>query len=109
MSTLEELLGIDPDDPKVKLARSLVDARWDMKRELIQIRKDRGLTLSCVARAMGVSEESVGEFEHYSSNPKLSYVTRYAMAVGAYVTHQVRADPDYVKDESTPRAGEGNQ
>ena len=105
MSTLDELLGIDPNDPLVKRAESLVDASWAMRDELIQIRKDRGLTLSCVAARMGVPEESVREFEHYSSNPKLSQVTGYAMAVGAFVTHQVWADPDYVSDESKPNEG----
>lgn len=108
MSTLEELLGIDPNDPLVKRARSLVGASWDMRDELIQIRKDRGLTRSYVAQTMGVSEESVREFEHYSSNPKLSLVTRYAMAVGAFVTHQVWADPDYVPDNPTHRGGKEN-
>ena len=98
MSTLEEMLGIDPDDPKVKLARSLVDEKWALRASLIQIRKDRGLTTREVAHRMGVSAQSVKQFEHYSSNPELSSVTRYAMAVGAYVTYQVRADPDYVED-----------
>lgn len=99
MSTLEELLGIDPDAPAVKLAKSLVDANWDMREELVQIRKDRGLTQLFVAQAMGVSEDAVREFEHYSSNPKWSFVSRYAMAVGAFVTHQVWADPEYAGEQ----------
>lgn len=103
MSTLEELLGIDPDDPKAMLGGSLVDANWDMRCELVNIRKDRGLTRSHVARVMGVSEDSVREFEHYSGNPELSLVARYAMAVGAYVTHQVWADPDHTRDAQVDR------
>lgn len=57
--------------------------------ELVKVRVDRGISQRDVARIMGVSQPRVCQFEASGSNPRLSTIRRYAMAVGALIRHTV--------------------
>lgn len=70
-------------------ARALVDFEWDIKNELIALRKSQGLSRETVASRMGVSPDSVEEFEHYASHPQINSITHYAMAVNAQLELKV--------------------
>lgn len=99
MSSLEELLGLSENDPVMRRAQLLVDNDAALLNHLIQVRKDRGLKQSDVARLLGISQASVAAFERYNNDPKLSTVRRYAQAVGALVCHQVEPDSGQLFDE----------
>lgn len=71
-------------------AKELVEAQRLLLTGLVQARKDRGMTQGDVAKAMGISQSAVAQFEHYDSNPTLGTIRRYAMAVGADVTFNVK-------------------
>ena len=69
--------------------------RW----QLVRVRLQRGLTVDDVADRMGFKPEHViDQMERPESDPRLSTVRRYAMAVGALVAHDVIpesiAEPD---------------
>ncbi|UQN30638.1 helix-turn-helix domain-containing protein [Brachybacterium kimchii] len=66
-----------------KRAERLVDDREQLMETLIAIRKEHKLTQKDVAERMGVTQPTVAAFEHYDSNPTLSTIHRYAMAVEA--------------------------
>jgi predicted transcriptional regulator len=50
--------------------------------ELTQIRKDKGLRQVDLAKAVGVTQPVISEFESGKTSPKLSTVIKYAHALG---------------------------
>lgn len=64
-------------------AMSLVENHEALLRELVALRHKHRLSQGQVAERMGVSQPAVARFERYDSNPRLSTLRRYAMAVGA--------------------------
>jgi len=60
--------------------------RW----QLVRVRLRHGLTVEAVAERMGTTPAAVvNQMERPESDPHLSTVRRYAMAVGALVAHDV--------------------
>ena len=60
--------------------------RW----QLVRVRLQRGLTVDDVAERMGVKPEHlIDMMERPESDPHLSTVRRYAMAVGTLIAHDV--------------------
>lgn len=57
----------------------------EFMQQLIEIRKNHGLTQEEVAQRMGISQPSVASMERYDSNPTLATIRRYALAVGAAI------------------------
>ena len=89
MGTLENMLGIDPEDDLHVRAKQLLDSDEGLLLDLVQIRLDRHLTQAEVGKIIGVSQATVAEFERSGNDPRLSTVRRYALAVGAQVHHMV--------------------
>lgn len=81
-------------DPEVALAEALAEADHRMLRELIALRKRRGLTQQELADHFGISQATVAAFERYDNDPKLSTVRRYAQGVGARIEHGVWLEAD---------------
>lgn len=71
------------------LADSLVESHDKLLRNLIDMRKKHKLSQGAVAERMGVSQPTVAAFERYDSNPTLSTIRRYALAVGASIAHEL--------------------
>ncbi|WP_442932355.1 helix-turn-helix domain-containing protein [Micromonospora sp. NBC_01699] len=80
---LFDLLGVNPDDPRVRDA--IMDAR-DAERlidTLVQLRKRLGITQSELAQDMETTQSAVSKFERAGGDPHLSTLQRYARSVGA--------------------------
>jgi transcriptional regulator with XRE-family HTH domain len=73
----------------VDLASQLAEADERLLYELIQARKDADLSQRELAKRLGISQPAVAKFERHDSDPRLSTVRRYALAVGAIVEHSV--------------------
>jgi transcriptional regulator with XRE-family HTH domain len=73
-------------------ADSLVDAHEELMRSLVAMRKKHNLSQETVAERMSVSQPTVAAFERYDSNPTLSTIRRYALAVGARIQNIVLDD-----------------
>lgn len=54
-----------------------------------QARLHAGLSQADVAKLMGITSYSVAALESLDSDPCLSTLRRYALAVGVYVAHDV--------------------
>lgn len=89
MSELDELLGIDLNDPTQKLACDLVESDHRFMADLVATRKHGGLSQADVAERMGVRPLTVADLESLDSDPCLSTLRRYCLAVGVYVAHDV--------------------
>lgn len=98
MSDLEEMLGIDPNDPEDRLADHLVTQHEDVLLDgLIKVRQERGLSLDDIAERMGIGREYVARIEAGVRDPRLSMLRWYAFAVGARIEHTVTADEDVTR------------
>lgn len=100
MTTLEELLGLDPSSPAIQRAELLADNDRALLRGLVQIRKERGLSQAQVGALMGITQPSVADFEAHDSNPTLAKIRRYAHAVQALIVHRVEVDEGQLLDEA---------
>lgn len=82
------------DTPEVVSARaeSLVEDHEQLLAKLTKHRRDHALSQETVAERMGVSQPTVAKFERYDSNPTLSTIRRYALAVGARIETRIVDD-----------------
>ena len=73
--------------------------RW----QLVRVRLHRGLTVEAVAERMGIAPDAVvDQMERPDSDPHLSTVRRYAMAVGALVAHDVITEVIAEPEQANP-------
>ncbi|QDP44161.1 helix-turn-helix DNA binding domain protein [Gordonia phage JuJu] len=89
LEALEAAAGIDHESDDERLRNELAEADDQLLEDLVQLRKDKGLTQAMVAARMGRDKAAVSNFERLSADPHLSTVRRYAAAIGARVSHQV--------------------
>ncbi|MEH3088163.1 MAG: helix-turn-helix transcriptional regulator [Microbacterium arborescens] len=73
-------------------AKKLAAEDRAMRRALVALRREAGLTQQDVADFMGCTQQAVQKLERYDADPQLSTLRRYANAVGALVAHEVRRD-----------------
>lgn len=92
MTTLEALVGLEPDSRDVRRAELLADNDRALLKGLVTLRVQRGLSQSEVGRRMGISQPSVAALERHDANPTLATLRRYANAVEALVRHDVIPD-----------------
>lgn len=81
-------------------AEALVVEHRELLQGLIALREANRLSQEQVAERMGVSQSAVSQFERYDSNPKLSTIRRYALAVGARIHHRV--ENEYLSVKTSP-------
>lgn len=60
-----------------------------MRADLVRMRLAKGIPQAEVAERIAVSVEAVAEFERYDSDPALSLLTHYALAIGAEIEFRV--------------------
>lgn len=87
---LDELLGIDPTDPQERQIEMLVTEDEDFLNELRKHRIHNGMTQRQVAEILGVSPSAIAHIESGDRDPRLSTLRRYAFAVGATYSHDVK-------------------
>lgn len=80
-------------------ADSLVDSHTALMADLVKLRRKHQIPQEVVAERMGVSQPTVSAFERYDSNPTLSTIRRYALAVGARMS--IRVIDDCVGEDVT--------
>ena len=80
---LDDLLGIDGDDPAIIAATEDADAYADLVESLVVLRRRRGLTQQDVAERMETSQSTISEFERVGGDARYSTLQRYARAIGA--------------------------
>ena len=77
-------------------ALALAASQAELMSNLVALRKRRNLIQQEVGDRMGVSQPAVAAFEAYDSNPTLSSLRRYALAIGARVEHRVIDDSFFI-------------
>ena len=72
-----------------KLAERLVESHSNLLDELVLVRKQKGLTQEVIGERMGINTLAVEAFENEDSNPTLSSIRRYALAIGVGINYKV--------------------
>lgn len=94
MSTLDDLeaaLGIDMTNPVEQLAAHLVEQDDNLIEALVGIRIGKGISREQVADKIGCPVDDIAVFETIGTDIPLSVIRRYALAVGARITHAVES------------------
>ncbi|GAA1545573.1 MULTISPECIES: helix-turn-helix domain-containing protein [Brevibacterium] len=87
---LTELLGLEEPAPQDALAIRLAEQDECLLDELVAMRKRKGLTQTAVGEAIGRDQAAISNFERLGGDPHMSTVRRYALAVGASISHVVQ-------------------
>lgn len=71
-------------NPKVKKEYDALAAAFDMKRQMIALRKDAGLTQEQMAELLGTAKSNISRLESINSDvsPRLATVEDYARVLG---------------------------
>jgi DNA-binding XRE family transcriptional regulator len=71
-------------DPEVKEAYESLSVAYDLRKSLIALRKEAGLTQEDVAERLHTNKSNISRLENVNSeiSPKLSTIEAYAKAVG---------------------------
>lgn len=86
---LDELLGIDPNDPATRVSLDNSTADLDLIERLRQVRQELGVSRADLTVRMGSKLATVIDFERLGGDPHLSTIRRYADALGVRITHHV--------------------
>ena len=79
-------------------ARATEESWLDAIEALVQLRKKKNLSQKDVGTALGVSQESISQFESGEANPSIRRIKLYALAIGVSVELKVIDSgftPDY--------------
>ncbi len=82
-------------------AEQLVESHALLLEELLALRKKHGFSQDLVGERMGISQPAVASFESHDSNPTLSSIRRYALAIGARIEHKVIDDLEIIAKAET--------
>jgi DNA-binding XRE family transcriptional regulator len=86
-------------DTSLRNAAKATEESWlDAIEALVQLRKKKNLTQKDVGLALGVSQESISQFENGEANPSIRRIKLYAMAIGVSVDFKIvdtGFTPDY--------------
>ena len=92
MAGLDDLLRAARETPDHSRAKILARNDYKLMSDLVKVRQSNGLSQDDVAHILGISQQAVSKLESYDSDPKLSTLRRYALAIGALVEHTVSSD-----------------
>ena len=100
---IDTILGIDRTNPTTRIAMAGVTAASALIDSLVQRRIALGMTRADVAERLGQSENAIAKIEAGPRDPRLSTLTRYALALDSWVEFGIRTDtPDEVLDRPRP-------
>ena len=92
---LNTLLGIDLDDPQDRLAEYIVESDAQFMADLVERRRDLGLSQDQVAARMGIHKSNVSRIERGDRDLLQSTLRRYLMAIETVAVHELRAFDDF--------------
>ncbi|WP_160329741.1 helix-turn-helix domain-containing protein [Microterricola viridarii] len=92
MATQTDALDLASETPSERLARVLAENDIDLLVDLVGMREAAGLSQEQLAKKIGVTQATISAFERHDNDPKLSTLRRYALGVGAVISHAVERD-----------------
>ncbi|MGH2361693.1 MAG: helix-turn-helix domain-containing protein, partial [bacterium] len=74
----------------------------EIGKRIAQVREEKGMSQSALARAMSVSQSAVSQIEAGERNPSYDMLRQVATALGISVPHLVGAPVEKLKPEEEP-------
>lgn len=84
------------------LAQKLAHDHHMLWHDLVQARREQGISQAQIAEFLGISQSAVAQFERYDNDPRMSTVRRYALAVGMAL--HTEASPAFGERDKTTKA-----
>ena len=85
MSTFKEFLDEQLKDPEFRKEWDDLQPEMAIVQEIINVRKEKGLTQSDLAKLTGIAQSDISKFETGAGNPSLKTLRRLAHGLGKKV------------------------
>jgi transcriptional regulator with XRE-family HTH domain len=82
--------------PEIHAIAAEVDPPFILAANVIDLRRERGLTQAALAEKAGIAQPRIAEIEAGDANPRLRTLTRLAVALEVTVGDLLRPPPDFV-------------
>ena len=89
--SLEEMLGIDYNDPHARAARDLLDAEQELYERINEHREQAGISIETVAKRMGIPVHDARDIASGWRDLHFSTLRRYALASRCIITYNIRS------------------
>lgn len=89
--TLEEILGIDYNDPHARAARDLLDAEHELFKRINKHREQNGISIETVAERMGIPVADARTIAAGYRDLHFSTLRRYALASECVIAYNIRS------------------
>lgn len=73
------------DDPELKAEYDLLEPAYEITREVIRLRIEKGLTQKQLAELVGTKQSAISRLENGSYNPSIEFLSKIAHALGKEV------------------------
>jgi transcriptional regulator with XRE-family HTH domain len=90
--------------PTIHKVAAEVDPPYILAANIIDYRHERGLTQAALAALAGIAQPRIAEIECGGANPRLSTITRLALALDVTVGDLLHPPPDFVIPPYVPPA-----
>ena len=81
MTTLDELIEEQLQDPIFKEKNDALEPEFTVMQAMIDARKERGMTQKDLAKATGISQADISRLERGTGNPSIKTLQRVAQAL----------------------------
>ncbi len=81
----EDIKKLLLDDPETKEDYDLLEPIYEIRKELIQLRLDKGLSQKDLADIIGTKQSAISRLENANCNPSIEFLSKVAHALGKKV------------------------
>lgn len=78
MSDFQNYLNKQLENPKFKKEWNLLEAEFDIVRQMLDIRRERNMTQAKLSRITGITQADISRIENGTRNPSLALLKRLA-------------------------------
>lgn len=78
MSDFQKYLNKQLENPKFKKEWNLLEAEFDIVRQMLDIRRERNMTQAKLSRITGITQADISRIENGTRNPSLALLKRLA-------------------------------
>lgn len=89
--TLEEMLGIDYNNPYARAARDILCAEEELYERINEHREQAGISIETVAKRMGIPVQDARDIASGWRDLHFSTLRRYALASRCIITYNIRS------------------
>ena len=82
MSDFQKYLNKQLENPKFKKELNLLEAEFDIVRQMLDIRRERNMTQAKLSRITGITQADISRIENGTRNPSLAPLKRLVSGIG---------------------------